>query len=257
MEGDTASAPYGSNTMASRGAIAAGGATILASRSLSDKIRRIAGELLEVGPQDIVLREGRATVVGTELSVSFKEVAQTAYSMTKHRLPEGEQYGLEALEIYDPPPVTMANSTHIVAVAVGADDGFVEIERYVVAHDCGRIINPLVVAGQVVGAIAQGVGETLMEEIVYDAEGQMLNANLLDYLLPTSLDMPNIQLQHIETPSIDTLGGFKGAGEGGLMGAVPAILNAVNDALVAHNANLRSVPLRPDALLQLIRKGQK
>ena len=194
-------------------------------------------------------------MVGTEISVSFKEVAQTAYSMTQHRLPPGEQYGLEALEIYDPPPVTMANSTHIVAVAVGADDGFVEIERYVVAHDCGRIINPLVVAGQVVGAIAQGVGETSMEEIVYDAEGQMLNANLLDYLLPTSLDMPNIQLQHIETPSIDTLGGFKGAGEGGLMGAMPAILNAVNDALAAHNANLRSVPLRPDALLQLIAKA--
>ncbi|MGD9925651.1 MAG: molybdopterin cofactor-binding domain-containing protein, partial [Pseudorhodoplanes sp.] len=96
----------------------------------------------------------------------------------------------------------------------------------------------------------------LMEEVVYDAEGQLLNANLLDYLLPTSLDMPDIDLQHIETPSIDTVGGFKGAGEGGLMGAVPAILNAVNDALAAHGANLRSVPVRPDAILKLIREGQ-
>lgn len=253
MEGDTSSAPYGSNTMASRGAVAGGGATILASNSLSSKIRRIAGELLEASAEDIVLQDGKAKVVGTGLSVSFKEIAQTAYSMTQKRLPEGEKYGLEAFEIYDPPPVTLANSTHIVSVSVGADDGVVEIDRYVVAHDCGRIINPLVVKGQVVGAIAQGVGEALMEEVVYDDEGQLLNANLLDYLLPTSLDMPNIHLEHIETPSIDTLGGFKGAGEGGLMGAVPAILNAVNDALADHGANLRQVPVRPDVILKLIR----
>jgi carbon-monoxide dehydrogenase large subunit len=177
--------------------------------------------------------------------------------MTQKSLPAGEQYGLEAFEIYDPPPVTLANSTHIAAVTVGADDGVVEIERYVVAHDCGRIINPLVVGGQVVGAIAQGLGEALMEEIVYDNEGQLLNANLLDYLLPTSLDMPSVELKHIETPSIDTVGGFKGAGEGGIMGAVPAILNAVNDALAARGANLRSVPVRPDQILKLIREGQQ
>ncbi|MGD9922704.1 MAG: xanthine dehydrogenase family protein molybdopterin-binding subunit, partial [Pseudorhodoplanes sp.] len=130
MEGDTASAPYGSNTMASRGAVAAGGATILASRSLNDKMRRIAADLLEASAEDIELRDGMATVVGTELSVSFKDIAQTAYSMTQKRLPEGEQYGLESFEIYDPPPVTLANSTHIVTVSVGADDGVVEIERY-------------------------------------------------------------------------------------------------------------------------------
>lgn len=257
IEGDTASAPYGSNTMASRSAIAAGGAAILASQSLSGKIRRIASDLLEASPDDIVLKDGAATVIGTGLSISFKDIAQTAYSMTQKSLPAGEQYGLEAFEIYDPPPVTLANSTHIVAVTVGADDGVVEIERYVVAHDCGRIINPLVVGGQVVGAIAQGLGEALMEEVVYDNEGQLLNANLLDYLLPTSLDMPSVELKHIETPSIDTVGGFKGAGEGGIMGAVPAILNAVNDALAGLGANLRSVPVRPDEILKLIREGQQ
>lgn len=254
LEGDTTSAPYGSNTMASRSAVAAGGATILAARKLSDKMRRIAGEMLEASSEDIVLKNGRASIVGaSELSVSFKDIAQVAYAMNKE-LPAGEQFGLEAAEIYDPPPVTLANSVHIVAVAVGADDGQIEIERYVVAHDCGRIINPMIVDGQIVGAIAQGIGESLMEEVVYDEDGQLLNANLLDYLLPTSLDMPNVEIGHIESPSIDGVGGFKGVGEGGLMGAVPAIANAVSDALIATGVGVNAVPVRPDKLLELIRR---
>lgn len=252
LEGDTTSSPYGSNTMASRSAVAAGGATILASRKVNEKMRRIAGDLLEASAEDVVLQDGRASIVGvSEHGVSFREIAQAAYSMGKE-LPAGEEYGLEASEIYDPPPVTLANSVHIVAVAVGADDGQVEIERYVVAHDCGRIINPMIVAGQIVGAIAQGIGESLMEEVVYDETGQMLNASLLDYLLPTSLDMPEVKLEHIETPSIDSLGGFKGVGEGGLMGAVPAIANAVSDALAAKGVSINKVPIRPDVLLSLI-----
>lgn len=254
MEGDTAVTPYGSNTMASRSAIASGGASIIAARKLGEKMKRIAGELLEASEMDIVLKDGRASIAGaSELSVTFHDIARAAYSMGKD-LPPGEQYGLEVAEIYDPPAVTMANATHIVAVAVGAETGQVEIERYVVAHDCGRIINPMIVDGQIVGAIAQGLGECLMEEVVYDPSGQMLNASLLDYLLPTSLDMPNVEIGHIESPSIDSVGGFKGAGEGGLMGAIPAIANAVNDALHGTGKFVNTVPLRPDVLLSSIRE---
>ena len=167
-------------------------------------------------------------------------------------LPEGEDYGLEASDFYDPPLVTMANAVHVVQVAVDAEDGRIEIERYVIVHDCARIINPTIVNGQIHGGTAQGIGEALMEELVYDTEGQLLNANLLDYLLPTCLDMPELEIDHIESPTIDTEGGFKGVGEGGVIGAVPSIANAVADALAGLGANINRVPLRPSYILEQI-----
>jgi carbon-monoxide dehydrogenase large subunit len=186
------------------------------------------------------------------MSVTFQQIAETAYSMNNQTLPEGEEYGLEASHFYDPPLATMANAVHIAQVAVDPDDGRIEIERYVVVHDCGRVINPMIVEGQIHGGIAQGLGEALMEEIVYDADGQHLNANLLDYLLPTALDMPNIELDHIESLAVDALGGFKGVGEGGVIGAVPSIANAVADALAGVKANVNHIPLRPDYILSLL-----
>ncbi len=123
-------------------------------------------------------------------------------------------------------------------------------------HDCGRIINPTIVAGQIHGGTTQGLGEALMEELIYDGEGQLLNANLLDYLLPTALDVPDYQLGHIESPSIDAVGGFKGVGEGGVIGAVPAITNAVADALAGIGANVNRVPLRPSYVAALIRESR-
>ena len=148
--------------------------------------------------------------------------------------------------------MTLANGVHVVQVAVDPDDGRVVIERYVVVHDSGRIINPIIVAGQIHGATAQGIGEALMEEIVYDSQGQLLNANLLEYLLPTALDVPDLELDHIESPSIDGVGGFKGAGEAGVTCAVPAIANAVADALAGLGANINLVPLRPGTILERI-----
>jgi carbon-monoxide dehydrogenase large subunit len=253
IEGDTASAPYGTNTFASRAAVTGGGAIIRAAKKVSDKMRRIAAEMLEAGVDDIILRNGTAEVNGIPgMSVTFQEIAETAYSMNNLTLPEGEEYGLEASHFYDPPLATMANAVHIAQVAVDPDDGRIEIERYVVVHDCGRVINPMIVEGQIHGGIAQGLGEALMEEIVYDADGQHLNANLLDYLLPTALDMPNIELDHIESLAVDALGGFKGVGEGGVIGAVPSIANAVADALAGVKANVNHIPLRPDYILSLL-----
>lgn len=253
MEGDTSIAPYGTNTMASRSALVSGAATILAAEKLSAKLRRIAGHLLETRSNDIELHDGYAFIPSEpQRRVSFKEIAKAAYSVGRN-LPEGEEYGLEASATYDPPIATVANAVHIASVSIGADDGQVEVERYVIVSDCGRIINPMIVDGQILGAVVQGIGEALMEEIVYDASGQLQNGSLLDYLLPTAMDVPNITIHHIETPGIDTVGGFKGVGEGGLMGAVPAIANAVNDALAGFGANINTVPIRPDALLDHIR----
>ena len=256
IEGDTASVPYGTNTFASRSAVTGGGALLRAGDKVKQKIQRIAAHMLEAAVEDVEVAGGRAYVAGVpEHGLTFQQVAETAYAMNTQSLPEGESFGLEDTDFYDPPLTTMANAVHIVQVAVDAADGRVEIERYVVVHDCGRLINPTIVNGQIQGGIAQGIGEALMEEMVYDDQGQFQNATLLDYLLPTSLDVPNFEIEHIESPSIDNVGGFKGVGEGGLIGAVPSILNGIADALSGLGVNINSKPLRPSLLLKLMREA--
>ncbi|PWC94115.1 xanthine dehydrogenase family protein molybdopterin-binding subunit [Azospirillum sp. TSO5] len=257
IEGDTGLSPYGSNTVASRSAITGGGAVIRAGAKVADKMRRIAAHNLEVAPVDIVLREGRAEVVGAGLlNVSFEEIARIAYSVGRQGLPEGEDYGLEATDYYDPPMVTIANAVHIAQVAIDPDDARVTIEKYVVVHDCGRLINPMIVDGQIHGGVVQGLGEALMEEFIYSPDGQLLNANLLDYVMPTAMDVPEIRIAHIETPTVDALGGFKGVGEGGVIGAVPAIANAVADALAGLGINVNQVPLKPAYLHRWMREAR-
>jgi len=257
IEGDTGATPYGTNTFASRSAVTGGGTLIRASTKVKEKMRRIAGHMLETAPADIVIEGGRAFVVGVpQVGLDFAGIAETAYSMNNFGLPEGDGYGLEATDFYDPPLVTMANAVHIVQVAVDVEDGRVEIERYLVVHDCGRIINPMIVNGQIHGGTAQGIGEALMEEMVYDSEGQLQNATLLDYLLPTAEDVPNFEIDHLESPSIDAEGGFKGVGEGGVIGAVPAVVNAIADALAGLGININRKPLRPALLVRLMREAR-
>ena len=131
--------------------------------------------------------------------------------------------------------------------------GLVEVERYIVVHDCGpRGSNPLLVKGQIQGGVAQGLGQVLFEEILYDAEGQMLSGTLMDYMVPTALDVPTLEMEHVESPATDNIGGFKGAGEGGVIGALPAVACAVGDALAPLGANVNRLPLRPDTVLGLI-----
>ena len=255
VEGDTASTPYGTNTFASRSAVTGGGALLRAGDKVRQKIKRIAAHMLETAVDDVEVASGRAYVAGVpEHGLTFKQVAETAYAMNNQSLPDGESFGLEDTDFYDPPLVTMANAVHIAQVSVDAADGRVEIERYVVVHDCGRLINPTIVNGQIQGGVAQGIGEALMEEMVYDDLGQFKNATLLDYLLPTSEDVPNMEIEHIESPSIDNVGGFKGVGEGGIIGAVPSVLNGVADALSDLGVNINSKPLRPSLLSKLIRE---
>lgn len=258
IEGDTAKTPYGTGTFASRGSVVGGGTVIRCSHKVAKKARRIAGYMLNVNADRLILSAGRVhDCDDPSVGVTMREVAETAYSMNNLGIPQGEEHGLEATDYYDPPMVTMANGMHVVQVAIDPDDGRVQIERHVLVHDCGRIINPKIVTGQVHGATVQGIGEALMEEIVYDEGGQHLNANLLDYLMPTSMDVPELEIAHIETPSTDTVGGIKGAAEAGVTGAVPAITNAVADALVGIGVNITHIPLRPSFIWEQIRTVQE
>lgn len=256
--GDTRTAPFGTGTFASRGTVVAGGAAMRASAVLRDRIKAYAGHLLEAGAGDIELADGHAHVRGaTEMRVSFRDIALAAHALTPALLiPEGEDFGLTATTAYAPPASSIANACHIACVAVDAATGLVEVERYIVVHDCGRIVNPRLVDGQIQGGVAQGLGQALFEEVLYDAEGQLMSATLMDYLVPTACDVPTIEIAHIESPSIDTLGGFKGTGESGVIGAVPAIACAVGDALAPLGVAVNRLPLRPDAVLALIEGGK-
>jgi carbon-monoxide dehydrogenase large subunit len=255
-EGDTAHAPFGTGTVASRGAVSGGGAVIRASRQIAEKLKRLAGEVLEASPGDIELADGAARIVGVpDRSVAITRLAEIAYLISPTMPGKDESFGLYAINYYDPPTASYSNATHVAVVAVDESTGQVAVEGYWVVHDCGRLINPMIVDGQIQGGVAQGLGEALMEAIEFSEEGQPLTATLLDYVLPTSVDVPDIVIEHIETPSTTTEGGIKGAGEGGVIGAVPAIALAVGDALRRYRPVINRVPLTLKAMHDLMRKG--
>ncbi len=247
---DTAAGPHGSGTFASRASVAGGGAVMAAALAVRARATAIAATLLEAAPADIELVAGRFSVRGTpHRSVPFAEVARVAA-----RIPPGMAGkvapGLEAVEYFDPPPATFSNAAHLVVVEVDAETGALRLLRYVVAEDCGRVLNPLIVEGQVHGALAQGIGGALLEHVVYDADGQPLAATLLDYLIPTAEEMPDIETTHLGHPAQDRPGGFKGMGEGGTIGSVAALANAVADAVGAEVVDLPLTPERVRALLR-------
>lgn len=250
---DTATVPFGTGAGASRGAAAGGGAVIKACTRIADKMKRIAGGLLEASPSDIVLGQGNAFVKGAaDLAVSIKEIAATAYMINLGNMPENETVGLDALEFYDPPSSSYSMASHVAQVAVDPGTGLVTVERYYVVHDCGRVLNPQIVDGQIVGAIVQGIGAVLMEAVRYTDDGQPITTTLLDYTIPTMLDVPEIEVGHIESPSTFALGGMKGAGESGAVGVVPAIILAVTDALRAYKPQITTMPLTPSNVLKIL-----
>ena len=256
IEGDTALTPFGTGTFASRSLVAGGGAVVTASRVIAAKMRRIAGDLLEVAAEDIVLRDGYAEVASAPpMRVSIEDIARTAYSMGTRPVPPGESFGLDTTEYYDPPVTSVSSAVHVAQVAVDRVTGQIGVERYSVVHDCGRIVNPLIVDGQTHGAVVQGLGPALMERLIYDDTGQLLTTTLLDYVLPTAMDVPDIQVEHLETPATDTLGGFRGMAESGTIGAIPALANAVSDALRPYGHAVNRIPIRAEELVQAIRAG--
>ncbi len=241
--GDTAMVPYGGGTWASRGMPIGGGATLLAARALGEKIKRVAATLLEASPADIVLGEGTAGVSGSpDRTLPFRELARAVHFRSNEL--KGAEPSLEAtVHFANPTPWTFTNGAHLAVVEVDVDTGAVRVLKYVAVDDCGRIVNPALVEGQVCGGIAQGIGGALGERCVYDDTGQLLTASLMEYPVPAAGDLPAIEVHHIETPAPAIPGGFKGAGEAGTTGAPAAVLNAVNDALAPLGVLLTDQPI--------------
>ena len=222
-----------------------------AARKVREKMLRVAAHLLETSSEDIELADGRLRVAGVPgRSLSVQEVARAAV-FSAWKLPESEAPGLEATHYYDPPPVTFANATHIATVEVDIETGRVRILDYVVAEDCGTLINPMIVEGQVVGGVAQGVGTALYEHLRYDESGALLTTSLMDYLVPQATDVPACEVGHLETPTPLTELGVKGMGEGGAIGAPSALANAVADALAPFGAKVTDLPLTPERVWML------
>jgi carbon-monoxide dehydrogenase large subunit len=256
VHGDTDVSPYGTGTYASRSLVLAGGAAILAGRSVREKMLVIAGHLLEADPADVTLADGRYAVRGMpDRSVTVRQIARAAYGGAK-QLPKGLEPGLEATRFYDPYYGTASNATHAAMVEIDRATLEVKTLRYVVVEDCGRMVNPLIVDGQVHGGVAQGIGAALLEEIVYDDQGQLLSGTLMDYVVPSACEIPTMEVHHVETPSPVALGGFRGMGEGGTIGAPAAIANAVADALAPLQIEIAELPVTPERLFRLIGKAR-
>ncbi len=253
--GDTAMVPYGGGTWASRGMPIGGSATLLAARALGDRIRTIAAALLEAHPADVELLEGRALIRGSpERGLSFGDLARAVHFRSNEL--RGVEPSLEATVHYTNPAAwTFTNGAHLAVVDVDIETGKVRVLRYVAVDDCGRIVNPALVEGQIAGGVAQGLGGALCEHCVYDEAGQLLSATLMDYAVPTADDVPPIETHHIETPAPGIAGGFKGAGEAGATGAPAAILNAVNDALAPLGVMLTDQPITPERVIQALRRS--
>jgi carbon-monoxide dehydrogenase large subunit len=256
-QGDSDSAVYGNGTYASRSAVIGGGSIMRAGGDVRRKMVQLAAHMLEVSPEDIELTEGVARVAGVpSRRVSVAEIADIAYYGGERRPAEFEP-GLTATRPYDPPE-TYSNGAFGAIVTVDPETGEVKIDQIVCCEDCGRMLNPMVVDGQVHGAVAQGVGGALYEEIVYDESGQLLSGTLMDYLYPSATEIPEILTSHIETPSAVTEGGIKGTGECGTIAAGPAVISAIIDALRPFGLiRVTKTPLRPSDILDLIDQAQQ
>jgi aerobic carbon-monoxide dehydrogenase large subunit len=251
VHGDTDRTPYGWGTFASRSLVIAGGASLLAARKIRERLLLLASSMLEAGTDDIVLESAVAKVSGTDRSVPIATLARAAYHQT-HSFKGEVGPGLRESADYDPSG-TFSNACHVAVVEVDAETGHVALKKYLVVEDAGRIINPLIADGQVHGGVAQGIGNALLEEIIYDGSGNIQTATLADYLPPTAREIPTLELHHIETPTDASVTGAKGLGEGGAIGAPAAILNAINDALSPFNVSLDEIPATPQRIRAALR----
>jgi len=246
---DTSAAPTGSGTFGSRGVIAAIGSAGAAAEIVRGRLDALAGHLLEAAPGDVVIEDGQAHVRGFPgRAVSLAVLARAAYVPPAGGLPAGLQPGLGATVHFDPPGPTFSGAVHVAVVEVDRETGRVAVLRYVLVEDCGRIVNPMIVDGQIHGAVAQGIGEALLEHVAYGADGQLLTGTLMDYALPKAGDVPPFEIGHRETLSPFMPGGVKGMGEGGTIGAPAAIANAVADAMRPFGRAVRRLPIRPEEL---------
>ncbi|MBA2447125.1 MAG: xanthine dehydrogenase family protein molybdopterin-binding subunit [Chloroflexi bacterium] len=253
VHGDTAVIPHGGGAFASRGAVMAGNAADLAARQLREKLLALGAHRLEAAPSDLELVDGRVRVAGApERGLSFAELARAA--LPGQPLPPGVSPLLDETAHFETTHMTYPYGVHLAAVEVDGETGQLEILAYLIAYDVGRAINPMLVEGQLVGGAAQGIGGTLLEELRYDEAGQLVSATFMDYLLPTSAEVPHIDILLTEdAPSPLNPLGIKGAGEGGTVGAPAVLANAVSDAI---GVSVRELPLTPDRVLEMVRKSR-
>jgi aerobic carbon-monoxide dehydrogenase large subunit len=253
--GDSSAVAHSTGSYASRSAVIAGGAATIASQAVREKVLRAASHLLEATVQDLDAANSSIFVVGTDRSITFRELAKAVYS-DMGRLPKDAREELEVTRIYDPYFGTTTSATHIVTADIDPKTFRITLGRYVVCEDCGRVINPLIVDGQVHGGVAQGIGAALYEQIVFDAHGQILTANLADYVVPAASEVPPMAVSHLDTQSPSTVGGFRGMGEGGTIGAPAAIANAISDALAPLGIEITELPVTPDRLFHLLEQAK-
>jgi carbon-monoxide dehydrogenase large subunit len=253
IHGDTGSVPFGMGTYGSRSAAVGGSALVRSAEKVRAKMKKIAAHQLEAAEEDIVYdREaGKLYVKGVpDKSMAFGEISFAAY--TAHNLPEGLEPGLEETAFYDPANFTFPNSAHIAQVEIDKDTGHVEIKRYIAVDDVGKVINPLIVRGQIVGGIAQGVGQALWENGHYDENGQLLSGSMMDYTMPRADGFPDLEVDRIETPSPHNPLGVKGAGEMGTIAATAAVANAVVDALQPYGVTHMEMPYTAEKVWKAI-----
>ena len=254
VTGDTAQFYWGAGTFASRGAVVAGSAANEAAKVLREKILRIAAEHFECAEDDLVLESGKVHVAGVpHLSIKLGELATKANPMRGAVRP-GTEPGLESTQYFGPARGATSSGVHAMIVEVDPATCTLDIKKYVVVHDCGTVINPLILAGQIHGGVAQGIGNAFYENLVYDEDGQLLNASLADYLLPTALEVPRIEVGHTVTKSPLNPLGIKGAGEAGAIPVGALFAQAIEDALrlSSRGIELLEIPLSPNRLWELM-----
>jgi carbon-monoxide dehydrogenase large subunit len=250
-EGDTDTAPYGLGTYASRSTPTAGAAGAIAARKIRDKATRIAAHLLEVSEEDLVWEPGKFSVRGApQKSKTIQDVALAAY--TNH--PQGMEAGLEAVSYYDPPNLTFPFGSYICVVDIDRGTGQVSIRRFIAVDDCGNIINPMIVEGQIHGGLTMGMAPALLEEISYDESGNIHGGSFMDYLLPTAMETPSWETDKTTTPSPHHPFGAKGVGESATVGAPPAIANAVVDALAHLGVRHIDIPITPEKVWRILKE---
>jgi aerobic carbon-monoxide dehydrogenase large subunit len=253
VTGDTDQFYWGAGTFASRGAVVAGSAVHEAGKVVRQKILKTAAEYFECAEADLVIENGAVSVVGVpERRVKLGQLAALA-NPVRGAVAPGTEPGLEATRYFGPPMGATAAGAHAMIVEVDPETMMIDVRRYAVVHDCGKVINPLILAGQIHGGVAQGIGNAFYEKLVFDGDGQLLNASLADYLLPTALDVPRMELEHMETPSPLNPLGVKGAGEAGAIPGGALFAQALEDALglAARGVELLEIPLSPNRLWEL------
>lgn len=253
ISGDTDAVPYGWGTFASRSMVISGGAAQAAADQVAAKLRAVAGRMLDVDPESLTFQDGMVRAEGTNSAVPIAEAARSIHHQS--HLHEGLTPGLKEQAVYDPAG-TFSNAAHICELEVDVETGGVRIDRFLVVEDAGRLINPMIVDGQIAGGVAQGIANALFEELVYDEFGTLMTTSLADYLPPTAMEVPRIEVLHMETLSPESVTGAKGVGEGGTIGAPAAVIAAINDALAPLGAEVNAMPATPDRIRAAIRRSQ-